>query len=473
MTHLKQYPNSVVKQDGSTYALVWDGKRKKLAVQGDTRGFAGKTTDGMLLCALTAENAAMLRSRLPWLNPVPLGVMTSFGFGDRLGSATPGHIRSLENTGIAPIFAQQSVRENTRIGRTPQQVLDDAQWGIVQMGWRAPWGADADHVKLVSDLAAFVEAGYTFYTIDPSDHVDNEAQTDSLPTLRAKTEALPWQRLDTTLAALRAQYLRAPLELAGLTLTFTEDILLRALAKYGRAIVHTLDIAATLNEQMAGQRYDLEMSVDETETPTSIYEHYFMANELLRRDLPVVSLAPRFVGKFQKGVDYIGDLALFEEELIKHVAILKHFDAYKLSIHTGSDKFSIYPLLAKHARDRVHVKTAGTSYLEALRVIASADTVLFRQILDFSRERFETDRKSYFLDCQLDNVPASEGLSDAALPALLEQFDARQVLHVTFGSNLDRFGPQIHSFIAGHGTAYEQGLHIHFSRHLSPFASMQ
>lgn len=473
MTHLKQYPNSVVEQDGSTYALVWDGKRKKLAVQGDTRGFAGKTTDGMLLCALTAENAAMLRSRLPWLNPVPLGVMTSFGFGDRLGAATPGHIRSVENTGIAPIFAQQSVRENTRIGRTPQQVLDDAQWGIVQMGWRAPWGADADHVKLVSDLAAFVEAGYTFYTIDPSDHVDNEAQTDSLPTLRAKTEALPWQRLDTTLMALRAQYLRAPLELAGLTLTFTEDILLRALAKYGRAIVHTLDIAATLNEQMAGQRYDLEMSVDETETPTSIYEHYFMANELLRRDLPVVSLAPRFVGKFQKGVDYIGDLALFEEELIKHVAILKHFDAYKLSIHTGSDKFSIYPLLAKHARDRVHVKTAGTSYLEALRVIASADTVLFRQILDFSRERFETDRKSYFLDCQLDNVPASEGLSDAVLPALLEQFDARQVLHVTFGSNLDRFGPQIHSFIAGHGTAYEQGLHIHFTRHLSPFTSMQ
>ena len=170
---------------------------------------------------------------------------------------------------------------------------------------------------------------------------------------------------------------------------------------------------------MHGTRYDLEMSVDETETPTSIYEHYFMAHELLRRKLPVVSLAPRFVGKFQKGVDYIGDTAPFEAELIKHAAILKHFDAYKLSVHTGSDKFSIYPLVAKYAEDRVHVKTAGTSYLEALRVIADLDTALFRQILDYSRARFETDRKTYFLDCQPDKVPANADLSDADLPGLL------------------------------------------------------
>lgn len=471
MTQLKQYPQSVVEQDGTRYALAREGREKKLCVQGDTGGFRGETANGMLVCPLTAENAAALRERLSWLNPAPLGVETSFGFGDRLGAATPGHIRSVEGTGIAPIFAQQSVRENDRIGRTPQEVVDDAMWGVAQMGWRAPWGADADHVKLVSDLPAFVAAGYTFYTIDPSDHVDNEAETDSPPALRAKVEALPWARLDTDLEALRADYLTAPIELAGLTLTFSEESLLRALAKYGRAIVHTLDIAAALDQQMRGTRYDLEMSVDETETPTSIYEHYFMAHELLRRDLPVVSLAPRFVGKFQKGVDYIGDTGPFEAELIKHAAILKHFDAYKLSVHTGSDKFSIYPLVAKYAEERVHVKTAGTSYLEALRVIADLDTALFREILDYSRARFETDRKTYFLDCQPDKVPANADLSDAELPGLLEQFDARQLLHVTFGSNLDRFGPQIHGLIADHEKAYEKALNIHFTRHLTPFAN--
>ena len=469
MTDLYTYPESIVEQDGTTYALVRNGDEKTLLVRGDTGGFSGQAADDGLLCPRTPENAAALRSRLDWLNAVPLGARLSFGFGDRLGSATPGHIRAVQATGIAPIFAQQSVRENSRIGRTPQQVMDDAMWGVFQMGWRDPWGADADHVKLVSDLPDFVDAGYTFYTIDPSDHVDNDAQIDGLGTLRLKAVALAWDRLGTTLAEMRTDYLDKPIELSGLTLTFSEETLLRALAKYGRAIVHTLDIAAALDEQMGGKTYDLEMSVDETETPTSIYEHYFMANELLRRDLPVVSLAPRFVGKFQKGVDYIGDIAAFEEELARHVAILQHFDAYKLSIHTGSDKFSIYPVIAKHAGNRVHVKTAGTSYLEALRVIAAEDPSLFRQILDYSRERFETDRKSYFLDCQLTKVPPSRALADEDLPGLLEQFDARQVLHVTFGSNLDRFGPQIHDFIASHEEAYAQALDRHFSRHLSPF----
>ncbi|MDE0080125.1 MAG: tagaturonate epimerase family protein, partial [Caldilineaceae bacterium] len=105
MTQLKQYPHSVIEQDGTTYALARDGRDKKLCVQGDATGFSGDIANGMLLCPLTAENAAALRRRLSWLNPVPLGVETSFGFGDRLGAATPGHIRSVEGTGIAPIFA--------------------------------------------------------------------------------------------------------------------------------------------------------------------------------------------------------------------------------------------------------------------------------------------------------------------------------------------------------------------------------
>ena len=168
-----------------------DGE-KRLLIQGNANGFVGEEMEGCLYVRLTAVNAATLRTRLPWLNPVPLGRQTSFGFGDRLGSATPGHIASLraaiQNKPIAPIFAQQSVRENTRTGRTPQSVLDDAMWGIFQEGWREPWGADADHVKEVADLAPFVAAGYTFYTIDPSDYVDNEAQTDSVETLRQKAE---------------------------------------------------------------------------------------------------------------------------------------------------------------------------------------------------------------------------------------------------------------------------------------------
>lgn len=473
MKSQKPYQSSVVEYNGTIYCLTKLSGDKRLLVQGDTAAFHGIPQNGHLLCELTPENAAALRSRLPWLNPVSLGQQTSFGFGDRLGSATPGHIQALQTADpqhtIAPIFAQQSVRENSRIGRTPQQVLDAAMWGIFQAGWRLPWGADADHVKEIAHLPPFVAAGYTFYTIDPSDHVDNEAQTDDLESLQRKTAGLPWQHLQTTYADTQQRYCQNPIALAGLVLTFDEEILLRALAKYGRALAHTLTIAQELAAHLGRQPFDLEMSVDETDTPTSVYEHYYIVNELQRLGLPVVSLAPRFVGKFQKGVDYMGDLAEFESELVKHIGIMHHFGSYKLSIHTGSDKFAIYPMIARHTGGQAHVKTAGTSYLEALRVIAAENPDFFRRILALSRARFEKDRQTYFLDAQLDKVPLHKELADGDLPGLLEHFDSRQMLHVTFGSILDEFRDEFHDFINQHEDQYAQALTAHFERHLSPF----
>ncbi|MCB0131733.1 MAG: hypothetical protein KDD78_12825 [Caldilineaceae bacterium] len=469
----EQYPASRVDHAGTVYSMVKvaDGS-KQLLINGNADGFVGTAAGpDKLLCPRTAENAATLRARLPWLVPQPLGVKSSFGFGDRIGAATPGHVAAVRGTGIAPIFAQQSVRENTRIGRTPQQVMDDAMWGLFETGWQNPWGADADHVKTVDDLPAFVDAGYTFFTIDPSDHVDNAAQTDSREALRAKVASLPWERLGSDYHTIYTNYRRTSPQLDNSALHFDEEILLRALAKYGWAIAHTLTINDALASLMAGRAYDLEMSVDETDTPTSVHEHFYIANELINQGVPVVSLAPRFVGKFQKGVDYIGDTTQFEHELVKHVAILRYFNHYKLSIHTGSDKFSIYPIIAKHAGRRVHVKTAGTSYLEALRAIAESDPAFFRTILDFSRAHFEHDRKSYFLDCRLDRVPAAGDLTDAQLPGLLDQFDARQVLHVTFGSVLDHFDTDLHAFIAAHENEYAACLKQHFDRHLAAFVT--
>lgn len=464
---------SVVTHEGTTYTLVkLPNNEKQLVVRGDGHGFSGKQEGDALHCAQTPETMATLRERLPWLTPQPLGRQTSFGFGDRIGLATPGHVAAMRAVGgsIAPIYAQQSVRENTRIGRTPQQVMDDAAWGVFQTDWREPWGADADHVKEVAHVAPFVAAGYTFYTIDPSDHVDNAAQTDSLATLRQKAEQAPWSILETEYSALQERYCTAPIGLAGETIRFDEETLLRALGKYGKAVAHTLVLTQEIQRQLGNRTFDLEMSVDETDTPTSAHEHFFIANELLQRGVPVVSLAPRFVGKFQKGVDYMGDLAEFEAELGKHVAIMQHFGQYKLSVHTGSDKFSIYGIVHRQAGGFVHVKTAGTSYLEALRVLTQVNPALFRRILTLGHERFAKDRKSYFLDCQPEQVPPSEALRDAELPALLDQFDARQLLHVTFGSALDEYGTKLKAVLAANEQIYEDVLVAHFRRHLAPFA---
>ena len=109
------YTNSLVEREGSTYAMFkGEDGFKQLAVHGNLDGFDGLLDPeaDLLICPLTAANAETLRSRLPWLNPVPLGIATSFGFGDRIGLATPGHVASVVGTGMAPIFAQQSVREN-------------------------------------------------------------------------------------------------------------------------------------------------------------------------------------------------------------------------------------------------------------------------------------------------------------------------------------------------------------------------
>lgn len=465
--------SSKVERDGTTYSLMMDVETgdKRLLVAGDVDGFSGfeGSGDHPVLCPLTPENAAALRERLPWLKPVPLALRTSAGFGDRLGTATPGHVAAVRDTGVAPIFAQQSVRENTRTGRTPQQVLDDAMWGVFESGWRDPWGADADHLKNPDSIQAFADAGYTFFTIDPGDHVDDSAETDDLETLHAKAQALDWDTLRSSLHDARAHFLKT-FELGGLTLTFDERTLLKALVKYGGAVAHTVRMTHELQRCMGSRPFEMEMSVDETGTTTSLYEHFYIVSELIRLGVPFVSLAPRFVGRFEKGVDYIGDVNELDANIAGHAAIIRHFgNRYKLSLHTGSDKFGVYPIAMKHTGGLVHLKTAGTSYLEALRLMSRVDPALFRRVLDFARDHYETDRKTYHVSAVLEKVPSSAALSDSDLPGLLDQFDARQVLHVTFGSVLDTFGEELKALLKDHAEEYTATIKKHFDKHLQSF----
>jgi hypothetical protein len=477
------YPRSEAEVQGTTYLLGRDDKRKVLCVLGDVTGFEGERSGDLFLCPLAPRNAAVLRERLPWLQPQPLGLNKSAGCGDRLGLATPGHIRAVRWAGsIAPILAQQSMRENARTGRTPQQVMDDAQWGVFQEGWREPWGADADHLKTTADVDLCVTAGYTFYTVDPGDHVDNEAHTAPLDVLKDKVHALPWDALEDSPDGLHRRYLDRRFEVESLVLEFDPTTLARAAAKYGRAIAHTTRMyrhlamaIADANGAQGGRAFELEVSVDETATPTSPLEHFFVASELKRLGVRWVSLAPRYVGRFEKGVDYIppsgigGDLNEFETDLAKHAAIARALGPYKLSIHSGSDKFSIYPLFARHAGDLVHLKTAGTSYLEALRAVAGVDPGLFREILALALERYDHDKVTYHTSAEPARVPSPDDLADDQLAGVLDLFDGREVLHVTFGSALDRFRERLLATLDAHEEAYYAALEAHFQRHLAPF----
>jgi len=490
---MRIYPRSIVARRGVVYFLGRQGQRKWLCVlyQDDSLDagcFSGEERQIELedqaltlrLCPTDHANASALRSVLPFTAPQVLGLCKSVGCGDRLGLATPGHIRAVRRyRGIMPVFAQQSIREMVRTERTPEQVIDDATWGGFQEGWRERFGADADHLKTLADVDICVNAGFTLYTVDPGDHVDNAAVTDAMGTLVKKVADLPWKVLASSPEEMRAAYLDRSFNLGdGIALHFSEEILLRAAAKYGRAVAHTVTMYRHLSDRMGGRPFELEVSVDETETPTTPEEHFFVARELKRLGVRWVSLAPRFVGRFEKGVDYIGDLGVFEADLRRHMAVVRALGSYKLSIHSGSDKFSIYPIVSRVAGDLVHLKTAGTSYLEALRAVAAIAPALFREIVTFAEERYGVDKATYHVSADPHRFPDPLGLADDQLAGVLDTFDGRQLLHVTFGSVLTerdetgnyRFRDRLLRVLSSHEEVYYRLLEAHIGRHLAPFA---
>jgi hypothetical protein len=409
-------------------------------------------------------------------SPSALGLKKSFGFGDRLGLATPGHLAAVQNTDFAPVFAQQSVREMDRTGRTPQEVMKAAKDALDAAGYSKPWGADADHHKTTQDVDQSAAAGFTFFTIDPSAFVNNNA--DNLPETQLAAE-IQKMEADGVFNGTdwQSNYLNKTFDVAAsLSLNFSRETLQRTAAKYGRAMAHSSMLSDYIAKTCQGRAVDIEVSVDETDSVTSPLDHLFCGLELKRRAVPVTSLAPRFIGDFEKGIDYRGDLKEFENQLTEHLAVAKFCGPYKLSIHSGSDKFSIYPIIGRVCGELLHVKTAGTSYLEALRVVARTAPTLFAQIVEFCRGRFDVDRKSYHLSATLSEVkslPAYGGPQDEAV--YLDQNVGRQLLHVTFGSVLtqgkDAQGRPFKESILEQ-LSHNQALHLevvqkHLSRHLA------
>jgi hypothetical protein len=409
-----------------------------------------------------------------------LGLKPSFGFGDRLGLATPGHVEALRRhgSGIEPIFPQQSIREMARTGRSPRQVMDDALDGMRRAGWTGTTGADADHLKTTEDIDATAEAGFTFFTIDPSDHVDRRADDYDEATLRAKFAAIAGEIDWLDLLGGRS----VPLA-TGTTIVLDDRACIRAAVKYGRALNHALRLSDHIAHvfEGSGRDYEIELSVDETDQPTTLAEHYIIAHECLRGEMRLVSLAPRYIGDFEKGVDYKGDVAALEQSLGDHAAIAALLGPYKLSLHSGSDKLSIYPALARASNGLFHVKTAGTSYLEALRVVARHEPKLFREVIDFARTHYDRDKATYHVSATLDAIPPPSAVGDSVeLERLYLELwpevepgrgftrPGRQILHCTFGSVLTdaRLGPLVRRVLVEHIDTYTEVLADHFGRHL-------
>lgn len=483
----KVYPKSIIKKDETTFAIVKKNIDKFLIVISNNENQVTALFDGELIensksllikkCKLTNKNRKSIQSIFNFTNPQVLGNNDSFGFGDRIGLANAGHLRSLEKSRFKPILAQQSIRELTRTERTADEVMDAAVWAVFQEGYKNGFGSDADHLKTTDDIDLTFKAGFTMFTFDPSEYVDNNADIYDDNQLLSVVANLPWKELDDTFPSAERRYLKKIYRInENLTLGVTESEFLKAYAKYGKAIAHIKKLYEHLKNISHGKPFEVEVSVDETESVTSIFEHFFFANELKRLNVQFISLAPRFIGDFEKGIDYKGDLKVFEDEYRKHLAITNYFGNYKISLHSGSDKFSVYKVIGSIKQANTHVKTAGTSYLEALKVVAAKNPVLFREIYQFSFGLYETEKKSYHVSADISKLKNASEYSNEELVELFNSNDARQVLHVTFGKVLTvknngeyLFKDSIINCLNENEETHYEFLYKHFRKHLEPF----
>ena len=470
----KFYADSYQKTDKLTAMMARDSQSRFLLLcagenAGDFAAFDGECAAGKDFTAkkapLTEKNAAALRKAFPWTAPVPvLHKKCSFGCGDRLGLATSAHAELFKKYNAFPVFAQQSIRELILTKRTYRSVIDDATFQVFQAGYTGGYGADGDHLKSFEHIDMALETGVTMLTLDLSDELHPAFAETSGAELEKAYAAVP----ATVRAECEKIYLAGPIKLKSSTLQFTKEELMRCVLIYTDAMNFAAKVGERLRQHGAG-KVDLEISVDETSAPTLPEHHYFVANELKRRQVVFASLAPRFIGEFQKGIDYIGDLKEFRKQFGQHVEIADFFGTYKVSVHSGSDKFSAFPIIGELTGGHFHLKTAGTSWLEAVEAIAYADPKLFREIYTKAFAALPAALKLYHITADFSVLPKEETLTDAQLPDLLKCVPGRQLLHITYGAMLGDdpvMHDKIYRALFVHEEEYQKQLDEHFRKHL-------
>ena len=433
------------------------GKGRFLITAADDALFRGKIDGGQKICPLDHANAEALRKAFPFTAPVPvLKNKKTIGLGDRLGLATPGHIGVLKGyPDYKPVLAQQSMRELKLTGRTYENVLDDVTFAVFQEGYTGGFGADGDHLKTAADIKYALDCGYTMITLDCSDYIDNTIINLSDAEVESKYQGDK---------ELEKKYIGKAFKVEGESLTFDEKSFKRIMLTYKKAIDFAIEIYFSL---FAGgkSKADFELSIDETLTPTTPLQHFFVANELVAAGVRPATVAPRFCGEFQKGIDYIGDIAQFQKEFAVHAKIARYF-GYKISVHSGSDKFAVFGIIGKETNGVFHVKTAGTNWLEAVRVIAAKAPVLYRRMHKYALSVLSEAKKYYHIGAKVENITDIDTLIDKQLPLYLDKNDSRQVLHITYGLLLDKMRGEIYAVLNEYGDEYRNNIEFHIGKHL-------
>jgi hypothetical protein len=440
----KIYPRSFCSVNGLTYGLIRTSGGKKLVVIGKKgpvladpfKGSSYQQKSTLKVCDLSAENTECLMTLFPYTKPVSLRKHPiTIGTGDRLGVATPGHIRAVQRFPVRPVLAQQSVRENRQTGRSFKEVIQDAAWAVFQENYQGGYGADGDHLKSMQEVKNALDAGVSMVTLDLSEKLNPEAFRAAKEVIDRKyKEEIDEGDSRVLLHLFPDKEFLFKIPHGGISIRFDEESVKRNALLFHKAIDFTEEVYEFIRKRSGNQALiDFEISIDETPFPTPPKSHLFFTIVLNHRGVRIDSLAPRFIGEFQKGVDYRGNLRDFQDQFYQHLLIAQDYGNYKISIHSGSDKFSVFPYMGKLAKGGLHLKTAGTSWLEAMRLIALVDPSLYREMHRFALSIFKEAAKLYHVTTDLNRIPNLEKLQDQELPTLLDQDDSRQLLHITYG----------------------------------------
>jgi hypothetical protein len=293
----------------------------------------------------------------------------TFGMGDRFAHQGNAQLDAVlkarkEGIDIHPVW-NKSNREHTIIGTKPDDLRAEADAAVAAAGWTGDYYVDADHIG-IKTVDWFIDAS-NFYTLDVADFTGKAADTASI-------EAFVSDMRKYT-GTLEIPGIAEPITLGEESVRSTADKFLFAMQEAGRIYRHIV-------EKKGAENFVTEVSVDETDIPQNPVELFLILAMIGREGIPAQTIAPKFTGRFNKGVDYVGDIMQFEREFDEDLCVIAHAirefklpETLKLSVHSGSDKFSLYPiinrLIKKHGAG-LHVKTAGTTWLEEVIGLSEA-----------------------------------------------------------------------------------------------------
>lgn len=295
----------------------------------------------------------------------------SFGIGDRFSHEGKAQLAALiEGAGkypfeFVPVW-NKSNREHQIIGTEPADTRREADEAVMAMGYKKPYFVDADHINM-NNVDRFIDAS-DFFTIDVADYIGKPADADSVGNF-----------IENNL-----KY-AGTLSIPGIAEPFNVDryLLEKMAGKYLFAAQEAGRIYRHIADKKGADNFVTEVSMDEVDAPQTPIEIFFILSALAHEKIPAQTIAPKFTGRFNKGVEYVGDTAQFEKEFREDLLVIdyavKEFglpQGLKLSIHSGSDKFSIYPIMGRLIRQYdkgIHIKTAGTTWLEENIGLALAD----------------------------------------------------------------------------------------------------